>query len=215
MNNNSLILFGSGNKHKYIECKTILENIPLASLEEYNIQSNAQECGSTFFENAFSKALHYYKAVQDMHKNYVKSILVEDSGICVHALHNRPGIHSARYGMENNVHNQREKHKHWQCIKLQEEMQHIKERSAHFTCCAVLLRNPHEFTSVQTTWYGSIISTAPQGTQGFGYDPIFFVSTENCVSAELEPHKKNAISHRGKALRALLPHIKSALNNIY
>ncbi len=211
INKDSFILFGSGNKGKYSECKAILRDIPLISLELCNIEANAEERGSTFFENAFSKALHYYKALQNVQNKRIKAVLVEDSGICVHALGNKPGIHSARYGAAKDSTSSQKQHEHSQCICLQKEMQGMTERGAHFTCCAVLLQSPDEFISVQTTWHGSIITTEPIGKCGFGYDPIFFVDSRGCTSAELEESEKNALSHRGKALRALLPHIKVIL----
>lgn len=213
MNKDAFILFGSGNKGKYFECKDILHNVPLTTLQDYNIPADAQECGDTFFENAFSKALHYYKALQNVQNHCIKAILVEDSGICVHALGGKPGIHSARYGTAKKpAHSQLER-EHSQCVQLQKEMRGIADRSAHFTCCAVLLQTPDEFVSVQRTWHGSIITADPRGTCGFGYDPIFFVKSHGCTSAELESREKNAHSHRARALRELMPHIRVALKN--
>jgi XTP/dITP diphosphohydrolase len=126
--------------------------------------------------------------------------LADDSGIEVDALNGAPGIHSARYAGvgasdEENLR------------KLLAVMEGIPEaeRTARFQCIMVYLRHAEDPTPIicQGTWEGRLLF-APVGERGFGYDPVFFVPTHNCASAQLEAATKNQLSHRGLALRALL-----------
>lgn len=150
------------------------------------------ETGKTFIENALIKAHH---ATQ-----YSKHpVLADDSGLVVDFLNGQPGLHSARYAGEpcsNEKNNQ----------KLLQALQHASpsQRRAYFICVLVYLRHPADPVPLisQGLWHGQIL-TAPQGTQGFGYDPLFFIPEHHCSAAELSLTIKNKISHRAQALEKM------------
>ena len=154
---------------------------------------DVEETGLSFVENALLKA-RAAAAASGL------PALADDSGLEVDALNGDPGIYSARYAgpgardADNTA-------------KLLAALAGIPEaeRGARFQCVLVYLRHAHDPTPLicQGSWEGRILETA-RGTQGFGYDPVFFVPTHGCSSAELAPETKNALSHRGQALRALL-----------
>lgn len=151
------------------------------------------ETGSTFVENAIIKARHAAAASG-------LPAVADDSGICVDALDGAPGVRSARYGGEPSsdaVNN----------AKLLSELEHVEDpgRGAQFVCCVVYLRAPHDPVPLiaEGRWRGRLLR-APQGSQGFGYDPLFFLDALGCTSAELAPDHKNRISHRGQAMALLL-----------
>jgi XTP/dITP diphosphohydrolase len=129
--------------------------------------------------------------------------LADDSGICVHALEGLPGVLSARYAGEpcNETANN---------LKLVEALRGKTDRGAHYVCALVFINsvNDPEPLIVQTRWYGQIVNEAI-GNNGFGYDPYFFLSEQQCTAAQLEPTQKNLISHRGQALRELIAQLKS------
>ncbi|NEV61567.1 RdgB/HAM1 family non-canonical purine NTP pyrophosphatase [Thiorhodococcus minor] len=152
----------------------------------------AEETGLTFVENAIIKARN-----ASAHSGL--AAIADDSGIEVDALRGAPGIYSARYAGagasdEENLR------------KLLSDLAEAPEaeRTGRFQCVLVYLRHPEDPTPLicQGTWEGRILTT-PRGTNGFGYDPIFFVPTHGCSSAELDPETKNSLSHRGQALRQL------------
>ncbi|MCH9770773.1 MAG: RdgB/HAM1 family non-canonical purine NTP pyrophosphatase [Gammaproteobacteria bacterium] len=188
------VILASGNRGKIAELKSLLTtvNLDLHSQAEFNITS-VEETGLTFIENALIKARHAAK------KTHLPA-LADDSGLCVDALNAAPGIYSARYAGENANDQDR-------IEKLLHEMNQtdISERSASFYCALVFLQSADDPAPLigYGRWPGRIL-TAPQGNQGFGYDPIFYVPEHNCSAAELEPHIKNKISHRGRAMQMLL-----------
>ena len=189
--NSNKIVLASGNPGKIKEIQAILTNYSIITQQEFNIQE-AEETGSTFIENAIIKARNaalYSKL----------PAIADDSGLVVDALNGAPGVISARYAGS-----QASDQKNLQKLLL--DMQDIPEsqRSARFICVIVLMRHAKDpFPLItQASWEGSIL-TQPQGNNGFGYDPIFWVSSENCSSAELSAAKKNQLSHRGQALRQL------------
>ena len=151
-----------------------------------------EETGLTFVENAILKARHAAR-----HSGL--AAIADDSGLEVDALHGAPGIYSARYAGagasdQDNL------------VKLLHDLDDLPDeaRTARFQCVLVYLRHADDPTPLicQGTWEGRIL-TAPRGTNGFGYDPVFFVPTEGCSAAELDPTTKNRLSHRGQALRQL------------
>ena len=157
-----------------------------------------EETGLTFVENAILKARHAAR-----HSGL--AAIADDSGLEVDALRGAPGIYSARYAgaaasdQEN-------------LLKLLRQLEDVPEnqRTARFQCLLVYLRHANDPTPLicQGTWEGRIL-TAPRGTNGFGYDPVFFVPTEGCSAAELDPETKNRLSHRGQALRRLQQLLKA------
>lgn len=193
---NQLVL-ASNNAGKVKEFQALLAplNFQVIPQGELGIPS-VEEPHPTFVENALAKARHASAASG-------LPALADDSGICVHVLGGAPGVLSARFaGEESNdaANNQ----------KLIAALKDKSDRSAHYVCALVLINseNDPEPLIVQTRWYGKIIDQA-FGTNGFGYDPHFFLTEKNCTAAELNPAEKNALSHRGQALRQLIAQLKS------
>ena len=155
----------------------------------------AEEPYDTFVENALAKARHASSASG-------LPALADDSGICAHALNNRPGVHSARYSGEhaNDAANNQ---------KLISELSNQSDRSAHYVCALVLVNSADDPSPlvVETSWHGVIMDEA-KGINGFGYDPHFFLPDLNLTAAQLDPAQKNLISHRGQALRELISQLQ-------
>jgi XTP/dITP diphosphohydrolase len=156
----------------------------------------AEEPHHTFVENALAKARHASSASG-------LPALADDSGICAHALGNRPGVHSARYAGEhaNDLANNQ---------KLISELSNQSDRSAHYVCALVLVNSADDPNPliVEASWHGVIVDEA-KGMNGFGYDPHFFLPELNLTAAELDPTQKNLISHRGQALRKLISQLQA------
>lgn len=194
------IYLASGNEHKKDEFVQILSGIDIVLPKQENIEFDPEETGTSFFENAMLKARFLYKTVK-------QPVIADDSGLCIDYLNGMPGIYSARYGDENG------------CVlsfdqkinKVLTELKNVQNRKAYFVCCIVLLLNEHRFYAVQEICEG-YISKKAAGTNGFGYDPIFYVKEFGKTFAELSEDEKNKISHRGKALFSLKK-IISGINN--
>ena len=185
------IVLASGNQGKIKEIHAILRDFSIVPQQQFNIQE-AEETGSTFIENAIIKARN-----AALHSNL--PAIADDSGLVVDALKGAPGIISARYAGAQATDQEN-------LQKLLDNMVDIPEsqRSARFVCVIVLMRHaddPFPLIS-QGSWEGTILNHA-QGTNGFGYDPVFWIASENCSSAELSAQRKNQLSHRGQALRQL------------
>ena len=191
---NKRIVLASNNAGKVREINQLLEHsgIEVLPQAQFDIE-DAVEDGLTFVENAIIKARHAAK------QSGLPAI-ADDSGIEVDALNGAPGIYSARFAGEGSSDEENLR-------KLLNEMQDIPEtqRSARFQCLMVYMRHAEDPTPIicQGTWEGRIL-TAPQGKNGFGYDPVFFVPEQQCSSAELDAATKNSLSHRGKALQQLI-----------
>jgi len=189
--NSQKIVLASGNKGKIKEIQALLNDYTIVTQQEFNIQE-AEETGSTFVENAIIKARN-----AALHSNL--PAISDDSGLVVDALNGAPGVISARFAgpQANDQENLQ---------KLLKDMEGIPEaqRTARFICVIVLMRHANDPFPIitQASWEGLILPHA-QGVNGFGYDPIFWVPTENCSSAELPASRKNQLSHRGQALREL------------
>ncbi len=188
------VILASGNKGKLNEFNQLLGpfNIEVLPQSEFNV-SSVEETGLTFIENAILKARH---------ASEVSGLpaIADDSGLEVDALKGAPGIYSARYsgeGANDTTNNQ----------KLLRELCGVKteDRTARFQCVLVYLEHPADPTPIvcQGSWEGFILE-APAGEQGFGYDPLFWVPSKQCSSAELDRDEKNRLSHRGKALGELI-----------
>ena len=183
------IMVATGNPNKVREYKQILEPLgyrvhDLSEIEHFDVD----ECGTTFAENALIKAQSVYDKVAMMS-------IADDSGLSIDALNGEPGIYSARYLAD---HDYQYKNK-----VILERLEGAEDRSAHFTCAIALIDHngePHIFEGVMN---GSI-ALEPAGENGFGYDPIFVVPQYGLTSAQLLPEQKNAVSHRGQAVRQLL-----------
>lgn len=150
----------------------------------------------TFIENCLAKARH-----ASLHTGL--PALADDSGICVDALNGAPGVYSARYAGEPKS-DQRNNE------KLVAALASETNRRAHYYCVITLVRHPDdpEPLIAEGSWHGEIIDT-PRGENGFGYDPYFYLPELGKTGAELDPAHKNAISHRGQALAALVEKLRS------
>ena len=191
------LVLASNNAGKVKEFQALLAplNFQVIPQGELGIPS-AEEPHFTFVENALNKARHASAASG-------LPALADDSGICAHALNGQPGVLSARFAGEQGddaANNQ----------KLIQDLKDQADRGAHYVCALVFVNsaNDPEPIIVQTRWYGQIVDQAA-GSNGFGYDPYFFLPDQKCTAAELEPEKKNSISHRGQALRELIAQLKS------
>lgn len=190
----STIVLASNNPGKVREFNALLadHHIEVVPQSQFGV-AEADETGLSFVENAILKA-------RNAAAHTGLPAIADDSGLEVDALNGAPGIYSARYagvgaGDKANLE------------KLLADLKDVPEaqRTARFQCLMVYMRHANDPTPLicQGTWEGRILFE-PRGSQGFGYDPVFFVPTHNCSSAELPPEVKNALSHRGQALRKLV-----------
>ncbi|MBT3431444.1 MAG: RdgB/HAM1 family non-canonical purine NTP pyrophosphatase [Candidatus Thioglobus sp.] len=191
------IILASNNKGKIAEFNTMLDGIyQVVSMSDMQVEE-VPETGLTFVENALIKA-------RNASEQSGLPALSDDSGIVVDALNGEPGIYSARYAGN---HGDDEANTQ----KLLDKMEDVADgkRTARFWCAIVFVEHANDPTPiiVQRGWEGEILRKKA-GDNGFGYDPIFYVPTHGCASAELSPEIKNSISHRGKALVALLEELK-------
>ena len=188
------LVLATGNAGKLREMRAILApwNVEVLPQSDFTAAS-AEETGLSFVENAILKARFAAEASG-------LPAIADDSGLEVDALHGAPGIYSARYaspGADDAANNAR----------LLRELDAVPDggRTARYRCAMVFLRWPLDPAPVvrQASWEGRI-ARLPRGTGGFGYDPLFLVGDGEVMAAELEAAHKNSISHRGKALRALV-----------
>jgi XTP/dITP diphosphohydrolase len=147
-----------------------------------------EENGSTFEENAVTKALHYARFTNEL-------VLADDSGLCVDALNDAPGVHSARYAGPDATDEENNN-------LLLRDLGTTAHREARFVCVLALARREQILATQQGFVEGQIL-LAPRGDNGFGYDPLFFYSPLNRSFGELTPAEKFSVSHRGNAIRAL------------
>lgn len=193
------IIFATGNKNKMIEIRMILADLgcKILSQKEAGIQADVVEDGQTFEENALIKATTIADIARKMpeYKNAV--VLADDSGLEIDALNKEPGIYSARYMGEDTSYD----------IKNQALIDRLEgvpdeKRTARFVC-AIAAALPDGSTEVVRGTMEGRIGYEITGENGFGYDPIFYLPQFGCSSAELEPEKKNDLSHRGEGLRKM------------
>ena len=186
------IVLASQNHDKRREISEILSDHTIALPEDEGIEFDYEETGATFFENSFGKALH-------LHNLTGRPVIADDSGLCVPALGGEPGVLSARYGSTPSGEKLSDTDRN---RFLLEKMKGLADRRAFFVCCMVLIINENRFYVAQETVDGEI-TLSPQGTGGFGYDPLFFLPDFGITVAQLPPERKNTISHRGKATRKI------------
>jgi XTP/dITP diphosphohydrolase len=188
------IVLASNNAGKVREINQLLasEQITVVAQKEFNIP-DAIEDGLSFVENAIKKARHA-SSLSGL------PAIADDSGIEVDALNGAPGIYSARFAGPGATDE----------ANLQKLLTHLRDlpdaqRGARFQCLMVYMRHAEDPTPIicQGTWEGRILHE-PRGENGFGYDPVFYVPTHDCSSAELAAEVKNSLSHRGQALQKLL-----------
>lgn len=190
------IVLATGNQGKVKELANLLadHNIDVVPQSNFDVP-DVPETGTTFVENAIIKARHAAKITG-------LPAIADDSGLEVDALNGAPGVISARYsgdGATDASNNE----------KLLAELTGVptEKRSARFHCVLVYMRHADDPTPIicHGIWEGSILEVA-RGQQGFGYDPLFWVESHQCSSAELDRADKNTLSHRGNALKQLVKH---------
>ena len=191
-------IFATNNIHKVSELQASLSscNIELLSLKDYPDIPDIEETGSTFLENALIKAKTIYKL-------FKIPVIADDSGLEIEYLDNKPGIYSKRYAGINAADRDRIR-------KVLSELKNVplKQRRARFVCSMIIINKKKSF---QTTGFcNGYIAEKPAGTNGFGYDPIFFLPDLNKTMAQLSPLEKNIISHRANAVKK----IKNILINL-
>ena len=179
------IIFATGNKDKMREIREIMADcdVHIVSMKEAGIRVDIVEYGTTFEEN----------------------VLADDSGLEIDALNKEPGVYSARYMGEDTSYDVKNKN-------LIDRLDGVpkEKRTARFVCAiAAVLPDGRELVTRQTM--EGYIGWEPEGENGFGYDPIFYLDEYGCSSAAISPEQKNAISHRGKALRAMKELLKKEI----
>lgn len=195
------IVLASGNAGKLKELGELLvpHSLELVAQASLGIEA-AEETGCTFIENALQKARH-------ASRQSGLPALADDSGIAVDALDGAPGVFSARYAGPDATdadNNARLLESLRTAGALEDDDAPSVRTRAHYYCVIVLLRHPEDPTPLIATgrWDGQITGT-PRGSNGFGYDPYFWLPDRSLTAAELSPAEKNRISHRGQAVRAL------------
>lgn len=193
------VVLASGNAGKLRELHALLAplGMDVVAQSDFDI-TGVEETGQSFVENAILKARHGAR-VSGL------PAIADDSGIMVDALGGAPGIYSARYAGEGASDEEN-------LDLLLENLKDLPDpgRGARFVCLAVYMGHADDPCPIvcEGIWPGRIIH-APRGKDGFGYDPIFFVEDCGCTSAELEPARKNAISHRALAMGALIDRLRA------
>lgn len=172
-------------------------HIELVSQRQLDVAS-VPETGRTFVENAIEKARHVSAAVR-------LPAIADDSGLVVEALQGAPGLFSARYAGEGAT-------DHANNTKLVSELAGVDQRAAYFYCALVFMKHADDPAPLVATaaWHGQIID-APRGSNGFGYDPHFYLEALGKTSAELSTQEKHRLSHRGQAARKLTEQLRHAL----
>lgn len=187
------IIFATGNENKMKEIRMILSDLgmPILSMKEAGIHVDVVEDGTTFEENALIKATEIAKTVENC------IVLADDSGLEIDYLNKEPGIYSARYAGENTSYDIKNN-----LLLSRLEGVPDEKRTARFVC-AIAAAFPDGTTEVVRGTIEGRIGYEIAGSNGFGYDPIFYVPEYGCTTAEMDPDKKNELSHRGNALRAM------------
>jgi len=185
------LVLASDNTGKLTELRALLEPLKIEVLPQRALGvSGAPEPHPTFLENALAKARHA------AHSTGLPA-LADDSGLCCEALGGAPGVRSARFAGEGatDVRNN---------AALVARLAGVEDRSAHYVCVLVAVRDPQDPEPIvaEGRWYGRIVEQ-PRGLNGFGYDPHFWLDELGLTAAELTAERKNALSHRGKAMRRL------------
>jgi XTP/dITP diphosphohydrolase len=190
------LILASNNKGKLKEFNELLSTVGFSvhAQGEYDVPE-ADEPFHTFVENALQKARHAARITG-------LPALADDSGVCVNALGGAPGVYSARFAGEPKSDARNNE-------KMIVELAKHEDKSAYYYCVLVFVRHADDPQPIiaDGRWNGVMVDT-PRGQGGFGYDPYFFIPSLGKCAAELAPEEKNALSHRGQALRALVEKLK-------
>ncbi|HWT75254.1 MAG TPA: XTP/dITP diphosphatase [Mobilitalea sp.] len=194
------IIFATSNEGKMKEIREILKDldIELLSLKDAGLNPDIEENGTTFEENAILKAKQVMEMTGEM-------VLADDSGLEVDYMVKAPGVYSARFMGEDTSYTIKNQYIIDRLSDAKEE-----ERSARFVCVIACALPDGDVLTRRATIEG-FIAKEICGTNGFGYDPIFYVPEYRCTTAEISSELKNEISHRGKALRAMKEEIRKHL----
>ena len=208
------IYLATNNQNKKREIQEIFPQHQIITPAEEGIEFDPEETGTTFYENSLIKAKTLFEIVKC-------PVIADDSGICVDALNGAPGIYSSRYAGPNFMQGKpdgskvsQEEQNKFLIDQLNEALknniipnaQYLNgPRSCHYTCAMVLYLGPDRLFVAQETFEGALIESIEKqaGNGGFGYDPIVFLPDQNKTIAQISSEEKHAISHRGKAVRAL------------
>lgn len=187
------ILLASKNKNKHKEFNAILNQYgyEVINLDSLNDNDEVEETGKTFKENALIKARYYYS-------KYHVDTISDDSGISLAYFNGYPGIYSARFLNHLNYDEKND--------LLVDIYKNINDRRAYYTCAIALIIDGQEYI-FEGIWNGEIANER-KGTNGFGYDPIFYLNEYQKTSAEISPELKNQISHRAIALKEMVKHFE-------
>lgn len=187
------------NKGKLHEIAEILSDFPfeVVSMESAGIEKDIEEYGKTFEENALIKAMEVHKMTGEM-------VMADDSGLEVDYLDGAPGIYSSRFAGEGAT----DEDKNNKLLKLLEGVP-FEKRSARFVCVIAVAFSENNYFTVKGTCEG-FIGLKPEGTNGFGYDPLFYIPEYKVTTAQMKSEDKHRISHRGKALRAMTEELKKS-----
>jgi len=188
------VVLASDNGGKILEINSLLSEVSIQVVGQGALGvTPIEETGTTFIDNALLKA-------RNAAGQTGRPAIADDSGLEVDALDGRPGVYSARFAGPGATDAENVE-------KLLAELKGVvaHERSARFRCAMVYVSRVDDPAPLicEGTWEGKILA-APRGENGFGYDPVFWVNSEQASAAELEAERKNALSHRGQALRALV-----------
>ena len=186
------LVLASSNPGKLREIGAMLGSFELILQNDLGI-AEAEEPHATFLENALAKARHASRASS-------LPALADDSGLCVEALGGEPGVHSAYYAGRAGNRDERDARNNEKLLR-----QIGEHRAAYYCCLMVLVKHADDPRPLvaEGIWRGEI-ARAPRGSNGFGYDPLFYLKELNRTAAELDPAEKNRISHRGIALQKLI-----------
>ena len=186
------LVLASNNAGKLREFRRLLSPLSIEVIAQAELDiAEADEPHVTFVENALAKARHA-SAIAGL------PALADDSGICVRALRGAPGVQSARYAGEPRSDARNNE-------RLIAALQGVSDRRAHYACLLVLVHHASDPEPIiaEGDWHGTIVDV-PRGNGGFGYDPHFLDATTGLTAAELPLERKNELSHRGHAMRALI-----------
>lgn len=200
------ILVASTNPGKIAELRAMLDaDVQWLGLCDFDSISEIEEDGATFAENARKKALGYARATGCW-------TIADDSGLVIDALDGAPGVKSARFSGEKDKNRTLLDHKNMaKALELLEGVRQEK-RSARFVC-RLCLASPEKILIESEGVLEGFITEQQEGQNGFGYDPIFFLPGLKKTVAQLTPDEKNAVSHRGNAIRKLKPQLNQLLKN--
>ena len=194
------LIFATGNQDKAREVREMLEglDVNVLTMKEAGADLEIVEDGTTFRENSLIKARAVYHAAKH-------AVLADDSGLEIDAFDGAPGVYSSRFMGEDTPYPEK-------CAAILERMKDVpeEERGADFRCVMSFIAPDGEGRVREFVEEGAVygrIAYAPAGENGFGYDPIFYLPELGKTTAELSDEEKNALSHRGRALEAVKPHI--------